>query len=296
MNKQAIQQLATRLITEGRMREALKAISDYVAGIDSYISNDMIMQTARFNSNETDNGRGVINRDDYSRTKAQIRYALTQIMERLPENGNGVEAPSDVASGPPPPPLPSKRKILFLSANPKGTGRLSLDKELKLIKERLASSTQRDTFDLEIEMAVEISTITGAMQKQKPEIVHFSGHGSGVDGIAVENREGAMILFPTKGLSRLFRAFKDTVKCVVLNACYASEQAKVISQHGIYVIGMNDAVEDEAAIDFAQGFYQSLGEGGNFEFAFDMALVNNSANINDADTPELWLNGEKLEV
>ena len=59
---------------------------------------------------------------------------------------------------------------------------------------------------------------------------------------------------------------------------------------------MNKARGDKAAIDFAVGFYQSLGEGEDYEFAFDMAMVNNSVNLDDASTPEIWKNGKKLEI
>ena len=132
------------------------------------------------------------------------------------------------------------------------------------------------------------------MQIHKPEIVHFSGHGTGINGIVVEDESGKSILFPNDGLERLFRLFKDNVKCVLLNACYSNEQASIISNYGIYVIGMNTAIGDNAAIDFAVGFYQSVGEGNNYNFAYEIAMVNISHNLHDSNTPELWFNDEKL--
>jgi hypothetical protein len=203
---------------------------------------------------------------------------------------------SPVVPDQPSSPTLSVRKILFLSANPKRQEQLRLGEELRKVKDSLALSTFRDQFKLESESAVKISTITKAMQIQKPEIVHFAAHGTKYEGIVVEDDLGGVVLFPVAGLDRLFRSFKDTVKCVVLNACHSKEQAEAISKHGIYVVGMNKAIKDSAAIDFATGFYQSLGEGKEYEFAFNMALVNNSANLKDADTPELWLNGNKLDI
>ncbi|MBK8567358.1 MAG: hypothetical protein IPN76_29575 [Saprospiraceae bacterium] len=79
-----------------------------------------------------------------------------------------------------------------------------------------------------------------------------------------------------------------------MNACYSRIQAQEISAHGIYVIGMNKAIGDKAAIDFAVGFYQSLGEGNTFEFAYEIAMVNISPNLTDANTPEIWFNGNKI--
>lgn len=184
--------------------------------------------------------------------------------------------------------------ILFLSANPKNTSQLRLGEELRKIKDSLAASTYRNKFSLVSESAIRVPTMTKAFQQQRPEIVHFAGHGIGEEGIIVENDVGDIVKFPTSGLDLLFKLFSKQVKCVVLNACYSKEQAEVISQHGIYVIGMNKAIGDKAALDFSVGFYQSLGEGNSFQFAYNMAMVNNSVNKRDAETPELWYNGKLI--
>ena len=189
-------------------------------------------------------------------------------------------------------------KILFLTANPQGSPALRLENELRRVKDGLASSTNRDRFSLESEPAVQISTITKAMQRIKPNIIHFSGHGAGEDGLVVEDIEGNIKILPTDGIHRLFKLFKEQiqcVECVVLNACYSKEQASLISKHEIFVVGMNSGIRDKAAIDFSVGFYESLGEGNNYEFAFEIAMVNLSPNLHDAETPELWYNGEIIK-
>lgn len=302
MNKTEITQAVKSLIEENKLKEALKSLSGYAKGIDGDLENDLLLQTSAFNRNEKDRGRGLLSKEDYTMGISKLNYNLTQIIERLPEEGNDVKISK---SNPNAASLSVSRevevannthKILFLAASPEGTTMLNLGKELREIKDQLSASTYRDKFDLESETAVKIRTITKAMQVHKPEIVHFSGHGSGESGLVVENDAGEAEFFPTEGINRLFRLFKKDVKCVVLNACYAAEQAELISQHGIYVIGMNDTVEDKAAIDFATGFYQSLGEGNDYEFAFQIALVNISSNLEDADTPELWYDGKKLDL
>lgn len=292
MTKQEIIDLTNLLIGEGKLKEALENLSNYVKGTDRYLENDLLLQTASFNRNSRDFTNKLISKSDNDISIARLNYALTQFIDRLPDEGNDVKNGTKKKGGAP----TVTRKILFLSANPKDSGQLRLGEELRRIKDSLEAATERDQFDLESEPAVQIPTITKAMQKQNPKIVHFSGHGVGEEGIVVEDSSGNTVLFPTSGLKRLFKRFKDIVECVVLNACFSAEQAKAISDHGIYVVGMNKAVGDKAAIDFAVGFYQSLGEGNDIEFAFDMALVNNSANLGDADTPELWLDGNKLDI
>lgn len=184
--------------------------------------------------------------------------------------------------------------ILFLSSSPSDELRIRVDKELRKIEESLDSAKFRDKIIINKKIAVKPETISKAMLDYNPNIVHFSGHGD-IDGIAIENEEGNSILFPSEGLDRLFSLFSDSTKCVILNACYSEEQAKIISKHEMYVVGMNDSIGDDAAIDFSIGFYQAIGAGKNVEFAYDMGMVLISQHIDDANIPTLWKNGNKIK-
>ena len=59
---------------------------------------------------------------------------------------------------------------------------------------------------------------------------------------------------------------------VFLNACYSEDQAKAISQHVDFVIGMSRTISDEASIAFATSFYSSLGFGLSIDDAFNLAI------------------------
>ena len=297
MTKQQITTAVNQLVIDLRVKEALNALSEYVKGRDRYLENDLLLQTASFNRNTRDFNNSLIVRGDYDVAIAKVTYAITQIVERLPAEGNdvpveskgGSTSTSDAANS-----NDEVKKILFLSAGAKGQRKLRLDEELRKVKDELAAATYRDKFDLESEGAVQVRVITKAMQVHRPQIVHFSGHGEEA-GIIVENDEGYDEVFPTAGLDRLFRLFKKNVECVVLNACYSAAHAAAISKHGIYVVGMNKEILDQSSIDFAVGFYQSLGEGNDYRFAFEMALIANAINISDADTPVLWHDGRQLD-
>ncbi len=290
MTKQEITEVVSNHISKSNLEEALRILSIYAKGKDQTIENDILLQTSTLSRINKDFVNSLLSRDDFDRSTAKIRYALTQIIDDLPQTGNSLTNKTSNKND-----VTPIRKILFLSANPRDTQRIRLDEELRKIKDELALSENRKHFDLENEPAVKVPTITRAMQMHNPEIVHFSGHGDGEAGLAVENNYGNTILFPTDGLNRLFKNHKETVKCVILNACYSKEQATIISKHGIYVIGMNKAIGDDAAISFAIGFYQSLGAGKDYEFAFNNAMTNISPYLKDANTPELWLNGNMLE-
>ena len=89
--------------------------------------------------------------------------------------------------------------------------------------------------------AVRCQEVYQALLDFKPQIVHFSGHGSGDDGLALEDEDGNLKLVDTEAIAKLFELFSDTIECVVLNACYSEVQASAIAKHIPYVIGMNQA-------------------------------------------------------
>lgn len=285
MEKDKIKPIIQKLISENKVCEALENLANYVRNNDRYSENDVLLQMAFFNRNQKDYQNNLISNSDYNTAIAKIINAIVYILEKMPAEGNDLALVETEKEG--------IRKILFLTANPKNTSSLRLEEEFKKVKDELSKTTARDSFQLFYESSVNIKTITSAMQKHKPEIVHFSGHGTGKNGIVVEDEIGNIVLFPTSGLEKMFKLF-DQVKCVLLNACYSKEQAQMISKHGIYVIGMNDTIEDEAAIDFAVGFYQSLGEGNKYDFAYEIAMVNISPSLANSDIPEIWFNGEKV--
>ena len=72
----------------------------------------------------------------------------------------------------------------------------------------------------------------------------------------------------TNTIANLFELCKEHLQCVVLNACYSEIQANEINKSIKYVIGMSQAIRDDAAIAFSTGFYRALGYGKSVEEAF----------------------------
>lgn len=165
----------------------------------------------------------------------------------------------------------SVKKILILAANPKNSVPLRLDEEVREIDEGLKRAQMRDRFELEQKWAVRPRDVQRAILDFAPQIVHFSGHGVGEGGLALEDELGQAKLVSAGALAGLFELFADQVECVLLNACYSVLQAEAIALHIPYVIGMNQAVGDAAAREFAVGFYDALGAGRDIEFAYKFA-------------------------
>ena len=180
------------------------------------------------------------------------------------------------------------KKILVLSANPKGTTPLRLGEEIHEIKEGLQLAKQRDKFKIESVEAVRYRDIGRSILNYKPQIIHFCGHGAGEPGLIFEDVTGNQKLVDASALDGLFELFADTVECVVLNACYSEIQAKAIANHINYVIGMSKEIGDKAAIEFAVGFYDGLGAGEDIKFAYKYACsAIRIAGIPEDLTPQL---------
>ncbi|MBE9211691.1 AAA-like domain-containing protein [Plectonema cf. radiosum LEGE 06105] len=162
------------------------------------------------------------------------------------------------------------RKILLLSANPRGTGLLRLDEEKREIKEGLKRAKKREQYSIDSAEAVRYRDIHRAILEYEPQVIHFCGHGTGEDGLVFEDESGQIKLVDAEALAGLFQLFSNQVECVVLNCCYSEYQALEISQYIDYVVGMSQEIGDKAAIEFAVGFYDALGAGHNYEFAYKL--------------------------
>lgn len=179
-------------------------------------------------------------------------------------------------------------KILYLAANPKDTSSLRLDAEIRGIKQALLQAEFRDEFHIEQEWAVRVADLQSCLLRHKPDIVHFSGHGSAAGEILLENAVGNSQAVSVHALEQLFSVFKDGIRCVVLNACYSTPQAQAIAKNVDCVVGMSKAIGDEAAISFAIAFYQALAFGKDVKTAFDSGCVEiDLEGLNEQDTPKL---------
>jgi TIR domain/CHAT domain len=181
------------------------------------------------------------------------------------------------------------KTILILAANPKDSVPLRLDEEVREIKAGLQRSRHRDRFVVEYESAARPRDVRRAMLDYRPQVVHFCGHGEGEKGLVLEDETGKPKLVSTEALASLFELFSDQVECVLLNACYSDVQARAIAQHIDSVIGMNQAIGDRAAIEFAVSFYDALGAREAIAFAFRLGCnAMQLAGIPEDQTPVLF--------
>jgi CHAT domain len=148
--------------------------------------------------------------------------------------------------------------ILFLAANPPKTKHLDLEDEVRTLDQELASVIFRDSINLVAKHAVRPDDLVRHVRRYKPNVIHFSGHGSS-DGIVLRDDTGTYRVVEGRSLRRFLEG--RGIDLVVLNACYSQEQADTIGDAVKTIVGTTNAVGDEAARRFTAAFYRSLGNG-----------------------------------
>ncbi len=166
-----------------------------------------------------------------------------------------------------------KIKILFVSANPAGTQQLKLDEEAREIEAKIRAADHRDSLELITKWAVRADDLLQSLNQHRPHIVHFSGHGSPTEEIVLLDTLGKPKPVSKEALVHLFRALKDNIRVVVLNACFSEPQAEAITGEIDCAIGMMREIGDDAAITFAASFYRAIGFGRSIKEAFDQGIA-----------------------
>jgi TPR repeat protein len=170
----------------------------------------------------------------------------------------------------------SKLKILFLAADPlsaapNGPGPLRLEDDIREILEAIREAEHRDRLDFIPRTAVRPRDVLRALNQIRPQIVHFSGHGS-LDGLCTWNPEGdGPHTIPPEALVRMFGGFHECVQLVVLSACYSQPQAMAIANVVGCAIGTPGQIADTAAINFNGAFYGAIAYGRSVAEAHEQA-------------------------
>ncbi len=287
---------------------------------------------------------GVLDDDDARKERAKITAGLLSVLSTLEQNAGTTTSTPAVNPTPTPapavtpptepsnsfPPDDGITKILFLASNPSDTAKLQLSKEHSRISERLQKAPQPEKFPIRLQRAVTPSEFAEYLFLEKPDIVHFSGHGDrqapDVQRVIEQSRavgrldttakpsepaadeSGIFLMDEDKrnahfvGTAFLERTFESMVKrqripikAVVFNACHSSAQAEAISKVVPYVVGTSWSVGDSAAIAFASGFYFGVAQGLDIKSAVDFGINQALAFNEPEDRFLLYKDGVKVK-
>lgn len=212
----------------------------------------------------------------------------------------------------------TEKTVLFMGANPPGTELLQLEIEHSRISVELEGKYRFPTAKF-----VSAAEIPRLFIIHKPNVVHFSGHGKAPSVKDGENDErgiglpkdydktGGIVVFDNdmRGMkviddavlgiifTNTVQKLKIPIEVVVFNSCHSESQAVVVGKCVPYVIGTSQAIKDDVAIAFADGFYFGLANNMSIEDAF----VNgkSQAVVEDLKADSLivlYKNGEKMNL
>ena len=166
---------------------------------------------------------------------------------------------------------PLRLKILFFAANPSDQVQLDLAEEAREVEERVRKTDHRDVMDFVTKWAVRPGDLIEALNRERPQIIHFSGHGSSGNELVFQDDFGATKVVSKEAIASVIKTVSDEVQLVLFNNCFSEAHAAAAVQNIEAAIGMNDSISDAAARIFAANFYASLGYGRSVQIAFDQA-------------------------
>lgn len=189
--------------------------------------------------------------------------------------------------------LPDEITVLFFASNPRDQAQLSLDEEVRSIKEMISKSRHRDVVKFESCWAVRPGDILQYINQYQPTIVHFSGHGSSNDDLVLMDNNSNTKLVSLDAIVQAMSVANDNLRLVFFNTCHSKNQAHSVVEYIECVIGMNTTITDEAAQVFAAQLYSSIGFGLSIDKAFDQAKAALMLEgITEEQTPTLFVKSD----
>jgi len=210
--------------------------------------------------------------------------ARVEALERRTHNVEAVLTAARAAA-------PAKVTILFLGGSPR-TERgpdLRLDREVWEIRDNLLRTEFRDIINFEVHPAARLSDVTEALNRYKPDVVHFSGHGSD-NFLVFDDPRGDPQPVDFSHFGMLLQAAVKPIRLALFNACNSSEQAEMACDFIDAAIGMETSIDDEDAKAFAGTFYNSLGYANPVGIAFRQAAAHVTSTRGVlSGTPQLYV-------
>lgn len=216
--------------------------------------------------------------DRMARRQAAQDRAADRDMARLRDNVEELLRQSRAVA-------PSTMTVLFMAGaielGDDGEKPLHLDREVRLVRQKVRASEHRDQVRIEDTQATQVRDVVDALNEYRPDVVHFSGHG-GLAGLVFDGPDGEPRQLAMEHLATLLLAAPNPIRMVVLNACESADAAALASEFVDFAIGMQQPIDDEAAKEFAGQLYGSLGAGLSVAEAFQQAVAQAVAVLGDA--------------
>lgn len=195
------------------------------------------------------------------------------------------------------PPLESVLRMLVIVSAPQDKSCAPLDAEKE--RDRILQAVDRlyvqQKMEVDFTDDATFETIQSYLNEKDYHIVHFTGHGSEVEGqgyLVLENEDLTANKVGNQSIADLFAG--RGIRLVVLSACESADLADKLVRKGVpAVVAMQYSILDTSATGFAYAFYQALAGGRAIDLSLTEArlAMRNARESNKIDfaTPVLYL-------
>jgi hypothetical protein len=182
--------------------------------------------------------------------------------------------------------LPERVTILLFASEPPDQERLDLGREIREILLRIEEARFRDRIILQQWPATEPLDLIPNINKHKPHMVQFSGHGS-PDGILLMGPPHRSQPLAADRLIQMLKWSSEDLRIVFFNICDSEEHARAAAQVVDGAIGMRGDIHDAPARTFAASLYSGLAFGRSLKHSFYQACAA-IGNEPDSSIPQLF--------
>lgn len=163
--------------------------------------------------------------------------------------------------------------IAMLLSSPIGQDAIDVSMEAREIETERLKAVNGVNFSLKVFPAAVADSLTRALNYDKPQIIHFSGHGRPgsilFDNETISVEGGTSINLNV--LARILKTAASRPTLVVLNACDTLKGAEKLLVAVDIVIAMSDPIPDSSANSYSRRLYAALFAGLTVEAAHEQA-------------------------
>jgi hypothetical protein len=200
---------------------------------------------------------------------------LTETEPRSPEL-----APQELAA------LPAMVTVLLFASEPRDQDPVDLDKEIREIMQEIDDARFGDRITLRSWLATQAFDLIPNLNRHRPHMVQFSGHGE-PDGVLMMGPRDRSEPLATDRLIQMFKWTCDDLRIVFYNICDSEMHARATADLVEASIGMRGAINDMSARTFAGALYSGLAFGRSVHQAFQQACAA-IGDLPDRSAPQLF--------
>lgn len=243
-----------KYISEGEIEKAItKLLFNYS---HSVYSNNLFLLSSQFQTNTRRDELGIINPEKYDSIQNRIAYELLEIIKKI-ENNSSIEVDSIYKQI-------EFKKVLIVESNPLEKNLYS-NIEIREIEKIIFSNKTK--LSLKIQFGSSLQNLVRKVNEERSNIVHITAFAND-SGIYFHDKSDNPVLIENQILISHLDLITTNVECFLFNTFISEGLAKEMSIKDSFVIGYNGIIDSNDAIDFANGFYNTIGYNKDYKTAF----------------------------